>query len=138
MVTGNLPMGNEVQFPGSPAYNNWAQPAPSYDAPPNVKVNMPGPMSGGGPVTGQLPGGPQVQMPSNPYESGYYGQLPSYFSVGMPSKSTYVPGSITGQLPGNQVLPSANPYQNQMGVFGQTPSSVFDIMNQISLGIPKY
>ena len=52
--------------------------------------------------------------------------------------SPYGTGNITGQMPGNQVPPSGNPYQNQMGVFGQTPSSLFDIMNQISLGIRKY
>ena len=135
-VTGNLPMGNEVQYPGSAAYNNWAQPAPSYAVSPSVKVNMPGAMTGGGSVTGQLPGGPQVQIPSNPYESGYYGQAPAYLPVGMPSPSTYVPGSLTGQLPGSQV--PQNPYQTPMGTWGQTPTSLFDLVNQISLGLNNY
>jgi len=79
-------------------------------------------------------------MKNNTY-AGIYSNLIGGVVAGMNQytpPSPYGTGNITGQLPGNQVPLSPNPYQNQMGVFGQTPSSLFDIMNQISFGIPKY
>lgn len=76
-------------------------------------------------------------MKNNTY-ADTYGRLMGSVVAGMnqaPPPRSFAPGSLTGQLPGNQAPPSGNPYQ--MGVYGQTPSSLFDIMNQISLG-PKY
>jgi hypothetical protein len=47
--------------------------------------------------------------------------------VNMPMFSTSNYGNITGDLPGAQVPPSTNPYQ--MGVYGQTPSSIGSLFN---------
>ena len=76
-------------------------------------------------------------MKNNTY-ADIFGNLMGSVVAGMnqaPTRS-FVPGSVTGQLPGSQVPPSGNPYQ--MGAYGQTPSSLFDMMNQISLGISKF
>lgn len=77
-------------------------------------------------ATGQLPINQTGLMPTTATLSGarnYYQTSP--FSQYSQTPSNY--GNITGQLPmGNEVGPSTNPYQQ--GVFGQTPSSVMDLM----------
>jgi hypothetical protein len=55
------------------------------------------------------------------------GLMPRQNMVNMPMFSTSNYGNITGNLPGAQVPPSTNPYQ--MGVYGQTPSSVGSLFN---------
>lgn len=143
-VTGNLPGGPQVPMTGNNPYNGFgSQPSPSYTVPPNMQVNMPSGMpSQQGSITGSLPGG--VAVPPNgssdaaiaqmfqdqmAAQMGQFKQLP--LSMGNQGTSNY--GNIMGGQSlqsGQQVPQGGNPYQS--GMWGQTPSSLFDMMNALN------